>query len=342
MNLDIIIFSRNRENELARSLERLSKTNFRVIVFHNNNSALAIRENWRNVEYRLCTGKNFSARAREAKNFLQHPYSLICADDDGLIESQIIKMIEKLDGHKHLHSVGGVALGTFKYSDIITGNIAYSEMRRYQNLIEDEKSRIRHHMVYGGNGGIPRTGMYRLFRKTGMEKILETISLCDGISTPYVYEVATEFISAWCGGTQYLDTPYWLRNWQTEIISRKDWNRSFEFSQWWGNNSYVQENEIMVSAIKSVTGLDREFIDEVISSYTDHRIGLEKEQKESQGVIRSTARTFKQKIVKLFFPEKTPSRLGEVIKNGVPGILEKEILEIENIAGDMLNGAKRQ
>ena len=129
---------------------------------------------------------------------------------------------------------------------------------------------------------------------------------------------------------------------QTEIISRKDWNRSFEFSQWWGNNSYVQENEIMVSAIKSVTGLDREFIDEVISSYTNHRIGLEKEQKESQGVIRSTARTFKQKIVKLFFPEKMPSRLGEVIKNGVPGILEKEILEIENIAGDMLNGAKRQ
>lgn len=241
-----------------------------------------------------------------------------------------------LQRKSRLGSVGGVAVGAFKYGDYVTGSIAYPEMRRYTNNIQSTPDRIQHHLLKGGNGGIPRAGMYRLFRRQSMEVLLQSIALCSNISTPYVYEVATEVISVWCGFTLYLETPYWIRNWQTAAISSSDWNRRLDFSAWWGHDSYLLENKRMVEAICMITGLEPNFVYDLISAYTKKRAPLEKNPLQNAKYFSNWGRSVKQKITGRFFRDRMPTRLGEVLNSKMPSLEPKIVREIEEVAYEML------
>ena len=343
MTIDIVIFSRGREIELSRTLFRLSQTEFNVLVFHNNQREVRGISEFENVKYYLCPNMNYSERAEIAKNYLANPFSIICSDDDGLIESQLKKMKSFLEKNSNYSSVGGIAIGVYPYGKRVTGSFAYREMLNYEISQESAKERIQHHLQFKEKGGIPRAGMYRLYRREDMSKLLDMIAKCSGFSTPYIYEVLSEIVAAWLGKTIYLENIYWLRNWKTKMISRSDWDRKREFSDWWDNNFYSEEKGRFLKILTNNLELDSEFLDRVISDYSDSKKVFLKYKKYKREISLPSLSKAKQKFIEKVLKNRMPISLSELVVKECPEISYDVIEEICAVSSNMffLDSLKR-
>jgi len=92
VNTDLVIFSRDRENELLLTLRRMSEYALRVLVVHNSKLGLSNQMLPSNVTYIHAPGMNYGERAKMARNYLESDFCLVSSDDDGVIESSILQM----------------------------------------------------------------------------------------------------------------------------------------------------------------------------------------------------------------------------------------------------------
>lgn len=335
MSTDIIIFSRGRDQELQRTISRLISSGFRVLVFHNSGTPLKFDCESANIEYFFCPGKSYGERAKEAKKHLRNPFTLICSDDDGIVECELKTMEEFLISHPDYASVGGEVLGAFPYGSFVSGTFAYTEMTGYLSTDNHVKSRIERHMLGSQMGKLPRAAMYRLFRKEKMGILLDALSTCTEVKTPYIFEVVSEFMSAWLGPTAYIPSIYWIRNWKNKMVEHTSWDRRFEFYDWWNHKDCEIERNKVLGGLSEITQLDSEFITKVFSNYASIRNEIFAREAKVTKSSKRFARKFKHYLFERFFPNKIPSKISDTILVRYPAITRKRLREISRVAEEM-------
>jgi hypothetical protein len=205
------------------------------LVLDNSPNMLAEIPSDSQISYLYCPNLNFSQRALIASELIENKYSIICSDDERYTPSALEAMIKELDSKSEILSVGGHAIAVGTYGPLVYGNFVYSQMLHYENLESNNLNRLEKHF------GIqefmwPIGAMYRIIRSESMKKLLTIFYHCQGISTPYIYEVTSEIVLTALGKSRYLDFIFWIRNWQTPAINQADWNRKLLFSEWWEDN----------------------------------------------------------------------------------------------------------
>ena len=287
------------------------------------------------MEYIFCPGLHLAERAELAIEYLENPFSLVCSDDDGLIESQINKMMYFLESNGKYASVGGCAVGAYPYAGVITGAVAYREMQGYESSSEDNFERIRKHLVLSSKNLTPRAGMYRLYRKEYMIALLSCISKCRNFSTPYIYEVASEFVAARVGPTIYLPYLYWIRNWHTKMVSNAEWNRDLDFCHWWDNEKYLEENNKFIALLADDLKLDLESVRELISTYYERRASLIRQPSKGKWKKSIILSAIKEMFYRYLLPKKSPIQLNKLLDQEFPNLISNERQEIEGVVEQM-------
>jgi hypothetical protein len=285
---------------------------------------------------------NYARRALIAREYLEGEFCAVGSDDDGIVESSILKMEKWLTQHPAYSSVGGICIGAFSYGGIIASSIAYQEMHDYKLINDSVEKRLEVHLLQGTNGRPPRAALYRLFRRGALDKILEVFGECSEISTPYVYEVCAELVSAWAGPTRYINQLYWIRNWQTEIISKKDWNRRLSFNEWWNSPIYAREKTIFIQRISEQLSMSEHYLSNLISEYTN----LWKEFFQSATPAKRIsypefARLIGQKIKVAFFPKISPNRIEDLLSKEFGFLSSTERQEVLELGRNMFLSTKR-
>jgi hypothetical protein len=170
---------------------------------------------------------------------LNSEYGLILADDERLIEAGVDQMLSVLRKNPFLASVGGRTLAVYFYRGLLKLHFPYKQMCGYVSQEKNCKTRLIRHM--NGLGFMPIGAMYRIFRTKYLVELLLTFSKLSNISTPYKFQFAAEYMSPVFGPSIYLDDLYWVRNWDTPMISKKDWDRNLTFFLWWEEESFKDE-----------------------------------------------------------------------------------------------------
>lgn len=342
MGIDVIILSRGRERELVATLKRLARTDLRVVVMHNNTTRIPVNEVTANTTYVFCPGVNFGIRASRAIEYIKSDYCIISSDDDGLIECELLHMHKFLEANREFTSVGGIAIGAFPYANSVAGAIAYREMNGYLSYSTDRIERIRNHIVPTGNLTLPRTALYRLSRKELTLKLLEALGESSKVGTPYIYEVTAEIVSAWAGNSIYIQSPFWIRNWKNEMISRGDWNRQYGFDSWWTDASRKGEKEQYINFLSSFLNLDNVFIQELLEDYASmwgkvFQVPTKRERKVRWQAAQSRIQALNRKIR----PNKSATLLEDLIVQEFPNLPDESKTEICTVANDMFYSGKQ-
>lgn len=252
--ITIIIFSRDRHQKLRKVLEYWGNTPVKVIVLHRAMVPLKISELPNNVNYINCD-LSFAERANFALNSIQTEFSIICSDDEVYLLSALNKMVSVIAKDTKLKSIGGQCIAVSNYGFKIAATKAYTELMNYSIESDDPTKRIETHLIQN----IRKTvvgGMYRLMRKDDMICLLRIFSTTKNINSPYVFEVTGEIYTALIGNCTYLKNVYWIRNWESEIISTFGWDRNNNFSDWWFDSANSNERKMWVENIVREAKLD--------------------------------------------------------------------------------------
>ena len=272
--LDIIVFSRGRENLLQSSLDFWGKQNFRFIILHNSKEGLPSSEFPANITYVSCKGIDFAGRAAMASKMLTSEYSLILADDERLNEIGLSKMLTVFDEDTSIASVGGRTISIMLNESMVKVNFPYKQMMDYKNIFDSPTERLHHHFRDPDMNELRTGAMYRIYRRREMQDMLTVFGNFHGISTPYCFQYAAEFLASYYGKSMYLNELYWIRNWDVPMVSGKNWNRKIMFSDWWKNNLYSSEKEKFCKALSLSTNFSsneiREYFSEISESIFSH------------------------------------------------------------------------
>ena len=258
--LTIVILSRGREEILKNTLSYWSDKAPKVLVLHNTNHPLALVDIPKNVKY-VVERVSYGERCGQVSKYLKTKYAILSSDDEIFIPSALNKMVNYLEENNSLESVGGSVIAVGKYGPRTTGTHCYRNMQRYENLKNSQKSRLAEHF----NTDLPWRGgaMYRVLSQplfTSMMKMFHEIS---AFSTPYIFEVSGEIFVNSSGKTKYLQEIYWIRNWITEPVGHKDWDRKNYFSSWFTdprNKRDISEWRNILSKFLGISGEDLNLI----------------------------------------------------------------------------------
>lgn len=343
MSIEILIFSRDREKELLATLRRMSDYALRLCVFHNSQRKLPRESIPNNVTYIHAPGMNYGKRAQIAIDYLESDFCAISSDDDGICESSIKIMNNWLIQNPKYASVGGLSIGAFPYGGRVSASVAYREMNGYFLESEETDKRLETHLVLGVGNKPPRAGLYRLFRRNTMEKILEVFGGCSAISTPYVYEVCAEIVSAWAGPTKYINKLYWIRNWHTEMISRSDWNRKLSFHEWWTAPQYGAEREIFLGMICDKLEINVTYLKELISEYDARwQSFFQTNSPTSLRQYPRIVRVMGQRIKRDLFPNSAPMRIERLLSEEFSFLSLDERQEVCKVTQEMFFESRNQ
>lgn len=244
-DLTIIILSRGREQILMKSLNYWNSNGIRTVVIHN--SEIGIDQNTK-VEgsVYLTSITSYAVRAGIAANYLATNFAIICNDDELYIPSALKGMISKLSENSELTSVGAQSIAVSKYGKRVTGTLCYTDMWQYENLHETAKDRLEHHLDFSKNhiGAI-----FRMFRAETMKDLLNSLSFCDQIATPYIHEATSEILIAIYGKSLYINEIYWIRNWKEPEVQHKNWDRKLYFYMWWEGIDFIEQRKKWINIL---------------------------------------------------------------------------------------------
>lgn len=274
-NLDIVVFSRDRNSLLLKSIEAWKRQPYRFIILHNSRIAIPEESISTNFIYKHLPGMSYGERAGIASDYIRSPFATILADDEMLLESGVEVMLEKFESNPQLASIGAKVLGIHRYGKITTGAFAYRNMYEYQNSEIDIVNRLNKHLVEPINGEMPRASMYRLQRSEILKSILKLFSKLGFVESPYIFEVAGEFAVAASGPTSTLKELYWIRNWENRMIQRKDWDRTLSFTEWWLDESNIQKKEKVIQLLSNYAKIDFKETKRILDQYLDRRYQIE-------------------------------------------------------------------
>ena len=339
--VDVIVFSRERQDRLTKSLKLWSAQPFSFIILDNSENLLEI-EFAKNINYVHLPGQNFGNRANKSIHFLNNPYAIICSDDESLIPFSIHHMINFLEMNRNFTSAGGRVIGAYKYGPRLTGAMAYSYMDGYLNRSQDVNVRLRKHLTSNFDGHKPIGGMYRLYRKEGMVKLLESFYFARNIQTPYIFEILGEIVSTSLGSTNSLDNVYWIRNWHDGMSIHPDWNRNKTFSSWWTNTLNQKEKIELINWICETFTIDFSLLSELLDEFVEKLIPLDDKIehsnfKKSKNISLNHNFNSLKFMVKVFLGStKIPKSLEVVLAEDLMLTSLEEIHQVVNCAKAMI------
>ncbi len=335
--LDVIVLSRDRNQELIDSIAAWMKQPYRFTILHNSEKSLDLGDITENIVYRHLPSLNYGERAKVSTELLKSPFSMILADDERLVSSGINSLIRILKDSVELASVGGKVLGVYQYGERIAASFAYQHMDGYKNLDLDVSTRLRRHLNQEISGGFAIGGLYRIVRREYMEKILNLLAKGAFIQkeTPFVYEVVGEFAVASIGPTATYDEIYWIRNWQTRMVRRKDWNRNQGFKEWWANSKNASDKKQLISILSEFANLVEVEIEECVEKSLNLKGPYQEKRQISkpETKIRASVRGF---LMQLGFPLQMPIGLKELLTSSNISMSEKSCQEIMDTCAEML------
>jgi glycosyltransferase domain-containing protein len=252
--ITIIIFSRDRHQKLRKVLEYWGNAPVKVIVLHRAKVPLKISELPNNVNY-INSDVSYAERASLALNSIQTEFSIICSDDEVYLLSALNKMVSVITKDAKLKSIGGQCIAVSKYGLKIAATKAYTELMNYSIESDDPTKRLEMHLIQNSRKTAVG-GMYRLMRSNDMVCLLRIFSRTIDINSPYIFEATGEIYTALMGNCTYLKNVYWIRNWESEIISTLDWDRNNNFSDWWFDSANSNKREKWVKNIAREAKLD--------------------------------------------------------------------------------------
>ena len=243
----IIIFARNRHQKLKKVLEYWGNTPVKVIVLHRTMVPLNILEVPKNTNYFNCDF-SYAKRAAQALKLIETEFSIICSDDEVYLLSALNDMVNIIAKDVKLKSIGGQCIAVSNYGNKIAAAKAYIELMDYSIESDDTTKRLEMHLLQNSRKTAVG-GMYRLMRSDDMVCLLRIFSKTTDINSPYVFEATGEIYTTLIGNCTYLKNVYWIRNWESEIISTPDWDRNNNFSDWWFNSANSNMRKMWIETI---------------------------------------------------------------------------------------------
>ena len=331
--VDVIVFSRQRQDRLIRSLKLWSVQPFRFIILDNSINPLKI-DFADNINYYHLPGLNYGSRALEAVQYLNNPYSIICGDDESLVPFSINLMISFLENNKNFASVGGKVIAAYKYGPRVIGSYAYEYMYGYVNQEKNSRVRIEKHFAQEFNGQIPICGMYRLFRRNGITKLLESFFSARDVATPYIFQILAEIVCTSIGPNSTVNSVYLIRNWNNEMSNHSDWNRNTTFSSWWDNTIYQTEKMELMRNIREINKIDDSLLHKILDELAiklaipDDKVSQYNFNQHKFPKLKRRANLIKFLVKRILKPESIPKSLEKMLAEESNGLLSEEKLQI--------------
>lgn len=337
-SIGIIVFSRDRHKELREAIKYWSPKNFHVTIFHNSSVPIQKRYLPLHIEYHQTKGLDLGKRAALARDQVLSEYSIICSDDERLLETGLAEMRTFMDQHPEMMSIGARVLSSFRYGPRITGSFIYEHMNKYSNINLNLEKRLEEHLSLKNNRRIVIGGMYRLFRKSAMQDLLDGLAVCSGMKSPYTYQYMSEVVVGATGATKNLDCLYWIRNWDNGFISHKNWDRDYGISRWWISKESASEVEHFIEFISKRYELESRLVRNLLT-----KLFLECRSYEQVGIAKKQinfplVNYTKYLVKKIIQPALIPSTLQKVLIQDSE-ISEENALEALFVAKELM-GAK--
>jgi glycosyltransferase domain-containing protein len=274
--ITVVIFSRNRQTELVKSLTYWSQIGTKCLILDNSQQSLVELPSAYRNSYFHCPNLSFAQRSGIASNLIKTKYSIICSDDERYLPEALNIMVQKIEEDLTLSSVGAHAIAVSEYGPITTATPVYQQMLGYRNFKGHPDMRLNFH--FGGQN-IKVAAMYRILKTDLMRDLLKVFENLHEISTPYIFELTSEILISCHGNSEYLNLLFWIRNWQNPAIDKKDWDRKLTFSAWWLNDKYKIEKDYWIELVikEANLGLSKDtftnIIDLYITRYPKSQIG---------------------------------------------------------------------
>lgn len=238
-DLTIVIFSRNRDFELKKSIKYYESIGVNLVVLHRSSDRLEIDLTSKFMTY-VFTSKSYAQRCLEIKNLLTTKYVVLASDDERYLPGALRMMISELENNPEFTSIGGQALALKKYGFRNSATWNFRDLKSYQNDSNRYSIRLADH--FGGSvKGVRIGSLYRIYRSKEFCTLMEIFGCLDNISTPYIFECTAEIFAIWSGKFKYINTLFWIRNWNVPMITTKDWDRKLTFNRWVSDDLYREE-----------------------------------------------------------------------------------------------------
>lgn len=239
--LTVVILSRDRRSELQKTINYYGLNSISTIVLHKTQDPFKKSDLPKNCRY-FSSQLSYAERCSLVPKLLDTPYAILATDDERYLPLSLQAMLLQLKKQKNHGSVGGINLAIAKYGWLCTATPTFTYLKNYKNYQDSFYARATLHFDQSKNG--VRVGaMYRMYAANNFEKLMVSFSLCDDISTPYIFECIAEISSLSFGPIKYIPNLYWLRNWINQMASYTDWNRGNSFTHWWMNP--LNQNRVM-------------------------------------------------------------------------------------------------
>ena len=294
-NLQVIVFSRNRHEQLIESLRYWDKCGIQTLVLHNTSQPLNLIDIPPSTQYLVHQG-SFADRCKVVSQVLKHDYFIIASDDERYLPTALANMVMELEENKELASVGGQAIAIMKYGLRFRTTSTYKSQINYQNLASDFNSRFIYHFVNHQNYS---GAMYRAFRRDDFRRFLILISKFANIETPYIFEVTSELFWTLVGPSKYIDEVFWVRNWMVEPIQTGDWDRKQYFYEW----SQNPNNQKNLESWKRRIIDEFKFLEDHLNFFKiiiDHRMNIEKNEQNRNLELRSRRQSKTKTVLRNF------------------------------------------
>lgn len=238
-NITVVILSRDRNYELLRTIEYYEQIGINCLVLHNSNTDLSVNHRWKYITY-IRSETTYVDRASMIKNYLRTSLAILSTDDERYLPSTLNTIALELKKQHFQGSVGGQAVGVYKYGHVNCGHINYKYLQNYNNYFKSIHQRVDYHFEKSTTN-ITFGGMYRMYSSENFLGMMKLFSMNNRISTPYIHEVTSEIYSLAIGPIKYVNDLLWIRNWNVPPINTKDWNRKLVFFDWWKSKEFESE-----------------------------------------------------------------------------------------------------
>lgn len=324
--IDVIVFSRDRQQQILKTISIWEKQPFHFIIFDNSSTILNYKLPG-NIDYIFSPGINFAGRAKIAKSYLVSPYAIICCDDEFFATSPLTKMADFLDTHPEFSTVGGKSVGILKYGPRILINNTYSHMNNYKNTDPNYKQRMNSYLFNDFKNTRSIGGMYKLYRRDNMEILLESFFAARNFPSPSIFEFLGEIIGIALGPTINLPEIYWVRNFKQPMSVHPDWDRSIYFSEGWETFKRSPDKNKFITEISNIIASDEDFILSIFEKLALKLKALESQQNKEN---------YNEKSHLLYLKFFTRLLLNNLPKNTIKKTLNDNNLKEKDILYDEL------
>ena len=146
--------------------------------------------------------------------------------------------------------------------------------------------------------------------------------------------IVGEFAVGAIGPTTTIGNLYWIRNWQNRMVQHKDWNRSLNFSQWWEDQTNVQERQMLIQLLSEYANINPIDTASIIDKYLTRRLFYEANGNKQASYLKLLLARVKRVIPGIHCFAQKPKNIRQ--------ILEQENLEGQNTEKEAIARLCRQ